>query len=345
MRRELGELGVRVLRLSTLPEQMLFDKDRLVVQAGKAVEVVFENNDLMPHNFVVTQRGALEEVGLLGESSATQPGALERNYVPRSNKILLSSRLIQPRDVQKLDFTAPGQPGVYPYVCTYPGHWRRMYGALYVVEDLEQYLLDPEAYLASHPQSVADPLLKYTGPRKEWKFDDLASTVEQLEHERGRSFSNGKQMFQVANCIACHKLNGVGNEIGPDLSKLDAKQMPLDILRSIVEPSAKIDDKYVSYLFDTKSGKVITGMILEETANQVKVIENPLAKTQPVLLEKADIIERQKSPASIMPKGLLDKLSREEVLDLIGYIMARGDQKDKVFQGSHDHGHEHGSSR
>ncbi|MDR3635276.1 MAG: GDSL-type esterase/lipase family protein [Isosphaeraceae bacterium] len=340
-RRALGELGVRVLRLGTLPEQMLFDKDRLVVQAGKPVEVIFENNDLMPHNFVVTQPGALEEVGLLGESSATQPGALERNYVPPSDKILLSSRLIQPRDVQKLDFTAPRQPGVYPYVCTYPGHWRRMYGALYVVEDLEQYLADPEAYLASRPLSIADPLLKFTGPRKEWKYDDLASSVEQTASEGGRSFANGKQMFQVSNCVACHKLNGAGNEIGPDLAKLDAKQTPLDILRSVVEPSAKIDEKYATYLFDTKAGKVVTGMVLEETANQVKVIENPLAKTQPVVLQKADIIERQKSPASIMPKGLLDKLSREEVLDLLAYITARGDQKNKVFHGASGHGHQH----
>ena len=340
-RRALGELGVRVLRLGTLPEQMLFDKDRLVVQAGKPVEVIFENNDLMPHNFVVTQPGALEEVGLLGESTATDPGAIDRGYVPRSPKILLSSRLIQPRDLQKLDFNAPGQPGVYPYVCTYPGHWRRMYGALYVVEDLEQYLADPESYLASHPVSISDPLLKFTGPRKEWKFDDLAPVVEKLASEGGRSFANGKQMFQVSNCVACHKLNGVGNEIGPDLAKLDAKQTPLDILRSVLEPSAKIDEKYASYLFDTKAGKVVTGMVLEETADHVKIIENPLAKTQPVVLQKADIIERQKSPASIMPKGLLDKLSREEVLDLLAYITARGDQKSPVFQGTSGHAHHH----
>ena len=74
---------------------MLFDKDRIVVQAGKPVEIVFENNDLMPHNFVVTQPGALEEVGMLAEETATQPGALERSYVPRSPKILFSTRLIQ----------------------------------------------------------------------------------------------------------------------------------------------------------------------------------------------------------------------------------------------------------
>src|SRR5262249_23605611 len=61
VRKELGELGVRILRLSTVTDQMLFDKERLVVKAGKPVEIRFENNDLMPHNFVITQPGALEE--------------------------------------------------------------------------------------------------------------------------------------------------------------------------------------------------------------------------------------------------------------------------------------------
>ncbi len=206
VRKELGELGVRVIRLGTVVDQMLFDKDRLVVKAGRPVEIIFENPDLMPHNFVVTQPGALEKIGLLAEATATQPGALERNYVPRSDKILLASKLLQPRESEKIAFTAPSKPGVYPYVCTYPGHWRRMYGALYVVEDLDEYLADPEGYLAKNSLPIEDELLKFNRPRKEWKFDDLASAVEPLEP--GRSFNNGKQMFQVATCVACHKLNG-----------------------------------------------------------------------------------------------------------------------------------------
>ena len=58
----------------------------------------------------------------------------------------------------------------------------------------------------------------------------------------------------------------------------------------------------------------------------VKVIENPLAKAEPMVLKKADIDERTKSPTSIMPKGLLDKLTREEILDLVAYIAAKGDR-------------------
>ena len=98
VRKELGELGVRVIRLSTLPDQMLYDKDRIVVQAGKPVEILFENDDLMPHNFVVLQPGSLEEIGTANEAAATDPGAMARGYVPQSPKVLLASRLLHPRD-------------------------------------------------------------------------------------------------------------------------------------------------------------------------------------------------------------------------------------------------------
>jgi putative heme-binding domain-containing protein len=340
VRRELGELGVRVLRIGTLPDQMLFDKERLAVQAGKPVEIVFENHDLMPHNFVVTQPGALEQIGQLAEATATQPGALERHYVPASDKILLASRLLQHNQMQKLSLTAPQKPGVYPFVCTYPGHWRRMYGALYVVADLEQYLADPEGYVTRNPLPAADELLKFTRPRKEWKLEDLASSVEQME--QGRSFSNGKQMFTVANCLACHRLGGVGNAIGPDLTKLEPKlQKPIEILHDILDPSFRINEKYVSYTFETKAGKLITGLILEETPEVVKVIENPLAKTEPVVLKRSEIESRQKSPTSIMPKGLLDRLTREEILDLVAYVAAGGDARHKLFKGEHQHGQGH----
>jgi putative heme-binding domain-containing protein len=335
VRMELGELGVRVLRLGTVPEQMLFDKERLAVKAGRPFEVWFENNDLMPHNFVVTKPGALEEVGLLGESSATEPGALERGYVPRSDKILAASRLLAPRDSQKLNLQAPGEPGVYPYVCTYPGHWRRMYGSLYVVEDLEAYLANPEAYLSSHPLPIKDELLKFNRPRKAWTFADLASSVEPLEP--GRSYANGKQIFQVANCVACHKINDLGTEVGPDLTKPDPKYTVADILREILEPSKKIDDKYATYLFETTEGQVLTGVVLNEGPLAITIVQDPLAKSKPITLRPTEIADRKKSPTSIMPQGLLDKFTREEILDLIAYVVAKGDPKHKLFQGGHDH--------
>jgi hypothetical protein len=81
---------------------------------------------------------------------------------------------------------------------------------------------------------------------------------------------------------------------------------------------------------------VITGMVIEETATQVKVLVDPLAKAAPTIIDKEDIDVREKSKTSIMPAGLLNRLNEEEILDLIAYIYAKGNQKHMLF---HDHHH------
>ncbi len=342
-RKELGELGVRIIRVGTLTDQMLYDKDRMTVQAGKPVEFVFENTDIMPHNFVIIQPGSLEEIGNQAEAQGTQPGALERHYVPASNKVLLASKLLQPQSGEKLAFAAPKEPGIYPYVCTYPGHWRRMHGALYVVADLEAYQADPEGYLAKNPLPIKDEYLKFNRPRKEWKLEELAPLADAMKD--GRSFATAKQIFTIGSCVSCHKMNGVGQELGPDLTKLDPMMYkPSELLKHMLDPSLKIDAKYKTYTFNLSAGKQVSGMILEETKKTVFVIENPLASAKPIVLSVFEIDTRKESLTSMMPKGLLDKMTKEEILDLIAYLMAKGDAKHPLFQGLHDHHsgkHEH----
>jgi putative heme-binding domain-containing protein len=335
VRKELRSLGVPVIRLTTVPDRMLYDKEIIAVQAGKRVEIVFENTDIMPHNLVITKPGSLEDVGLRAESTATEPGAIDRGYVPPSDKILLASRLLQPRDLQRLSFDAPKEPGVYPYVCTYPGHWRRMYGAMYVVEDVDAYAANPAQYVMSAGLEAKDPLLAHARPRTEWKFEDLSSSLAELHH--GRSFDSGKQIFQIANCVACHKLNGAGYEIGPDLAKLDAKATAEHILRSLVEPSAEIKDEFATQALELESGQVVTGLVIKETAEELTLVENPLAKSESITIKKSEIAERQKSKTSIMPLGMIDRLSREEVLDLLAYLVARGNEKAEVYKDGHKH--------
>lgn len=106
----------------------------------------------------------------------------------------------------------------------------------------------------------------------------------------------------------------------------------------------KINEKYSTYLFDMESGQVVTGLIVGETPELVKVVENPLASTEPKLLRKAEISGRKQSPVSLMPRGLLDRLTREEILDLVAYIAAGGDASNPLFQADHTaaHGHGHG---
>ncbi|MFM8706690.1 MAG: HEAT repeat domain-containing protein [Planctomycetia bacterium] len=328
-RATLAELGVRVVKIGTVYERMAYDKETIAVQAGRPVVFVLENADVMPHNFVVTKPGRMQAIGELAEASAQNPAFAKQNFVPQSPDVLAASTLMQPQGSQRITFTVPTEPGVYPYVCTYPGHWRRMFGAMYVVSDLEGYLADPSAHLAAHPLVIKDELLKDRRPRTEWALADLEGNLVGLE--KGRSFVHGRELFRTASCISCHKMGDSGNAFGPELAKLDAKMTPLEIARHILEPSLKIDEKYCSTTVLTDDGRSITGLVIEETPTELAIVENPVAKADPVRIKKGVIDERTTSPVSIMPKGLLDKLTRDEVLDLVAYVAARGQESSCLF--------------
>jgi putative heme-binding domain-containing protein len=105
----------------------------------------------------------------------------------------------------------------------------------------------------------------------------------------------------------------------------------VEITRHILEPSLKIDDKYRSTTIITDEGRALTGLVVEETPSELAIVENPVAKAEPLRIPKAAIDERTTSPVSLMPKGLLDKLSRDEILDLVAYVAARGDDSNCLF--------------
>src|SRR4029453_18787082 len=135
--KELRGLGSSVFLLRTIPEQMLYDKPLIVVEPGKHVEINLQNKDAMQHNLVIVKPGATEEIGLAAEKMLPQPDAFLRLYVPDSPKVLFATKMLDGGQSAKLAFTAPTEPGEYPYLCTYPAHWRRMVGTLAVVTDVE----------------------------------------------------------------------------------------------------------------------------------------------------------------------------------------------------------------
>jgi putative heme-binding domain-containing protein len=134
-------------------------------------------------------------------------------------------------------------------------------------------------------------------------------------------------------------LENVGNNYGPDLTQLDKTWGGKEVLKELLAPSERINEKFQSYVFTTATGKIITGLILEEKDDHVKIIENPLSKAEPIILKKIDIESKDKSATSLMPKGLLDKLSKDEILDLIAYVLSKGNAESELF---HKAGHQHG---
>ena len=120
------------LHVRAVPNLMQFAPKELRIKRGAMVRIIFENPDLMQHNLVLVAIGADEEVGALADRMATQPDALAKHYLPDTKKILHATPLVNPNGRAELNFTAPSEPGRYPYLCTFPGHWRVMRGVLLV---------------------------------------------------------------------------------------------------------------------------------------------------------------------------------------------------------------------
>jgi azurin len=157
--RELRSLGVRVVRLRTVPEQMLFDQKWFVVEAGRAIQIAIENPDAMPHNLVIARPGALQEVGKAGGVMPPPADPGVKPYVPDTPLVLFATKLIGGGESARLNFTAPQQPGEYVYLCTFPGHWVRMYGVMLVVQDLDAW--------SANPVPPADPVTKERYERRQ----------------------------------------------------------------------------------------------------------------------------------------------------------------------------------
>ena len=132
LRTELRQYGAPVHIIRTVPARMKYDREEIRVTAGESIRLIFENNDTMPHNLVLVTIGSREEVGRAADEMATQPRAWEKGYVPESKKVLQATRLLKPGESELLTFNVPGKPGKYEFVCTFPGHWRTMYGVFNV---------------------------------------------------------------------------------------------------------------------------------------------------------------------------------------------------------------------
>ena len=128
MRAQLDALLVRVIRIEAVAAQMKFDVSRFTVTAGETVVIELVNKDEMPHNLVVGKEGALETVGLAADKMVALPDAFAKSFVPATPEVLFSIRLLNPGETVQARFTAPTQPGNYPFICTFPAHWRTMNG-------------------------------------------------------------------------------------------------------------------------------------------------------------------------------------------------------------------------
>lgn len=312
-RDRLREITVRVVRVHTIEEEMRYDIPYFAVEAGRPVQVVLKNDDLMPHNLVITKPGALQEVAQLGMEVGPNNGAGGKQYVPDSDKVLFATNMVPSERQEALTFTAPATPGEYPFVCTFPRHWMRMYGVMVVVEDLGAWQKNPVA--------PKDPVGSTRTFVQSWKLKDLKGELDQ--GLRGRTNSIGERIFKEATCLSCHKVKGQGGAVGPELTDVFKrwKGDPVAVLREILEPSHRIDPKYAVRVVVTEDGETVSGIVQSEDKETVSILPNPEAK-EPVVIDKEEIDEMLVTATSMMPKALMDRFSKDEIFELLAYLQS-----------------------
>lgn len=129
---KLHQRSDNVVRLTTVPFQLSFTPKEIRLKPGQKVKILFDNPDVQIHNAVLCKPGTADKVGLLADQLTSNPKAAQVHYVPASKDVLWSTPLVEAKQKVEVELTAPAQPGRYPILCTYPGHWRVMKAELIV---------------------------------------------------------------------------------------------------------------------------------------------------------------------------------------------------------------------
>jgi len=134
----------------------------------------------------------------------------------------------------------------------------------------------------------------------------------------------GERLFfhpRGPRCFACHRVDGRGAAIGPDLSMICKALSREKLIESILTPSKEIAPQFTSWVIATKDGKTRTGMIVEEKFDSTIVIADAEGKLETI--NRLDIEDRQAAKTSIMPDNLHTLMSRQEFCDLLAYLSDR----------------------
>jgi putative heme-binding domain-containing protein len=143
----------------------------------------------------------------------------------------------------------------------------------------------------------------------------------------GRSIERGKLFFEQATCSRCHSIDGKGAKYGLDLAELTKRFQGAKLLNQIVKPSAEIHKEYQTQMILVDDGRLLTGLVVKETDEQLRLVPNLLKPDKIETIDKSSIEERKTADVSTMPTGLLDTYTVEEIFDLLAFIQSVGPAK------------------
>jgi putative heme-binding domain-containing protein len=179
------------------------------------------------------------------------------------------------------------------------------------LEQVRRVLLHKDAGLASRVGKVWGQVRASTSREKKGRIQ----AVSQVLAKGPGDLVRGKALL-TKHCLSCHQLFGEGEKVGPDLTAADRKNIEV-LLPNVIDPSAVIREGYQQYVVTTADGRVYAGLLAENTAEKVTILD---AKGVRIPLLKREVESVTRADTSLMPEGILDTLSEQELRDLFAFL-------------------------
>ncbi|MDB6129641.1 MAG: heme-binding protein [Verrucomicrobiales bacterium] len=164
----------------------------------------------------------------------------------------------------------------------------------------------------------------------EWTLDELSAASQ--GNMKKRSFDNGKRMFGAVGCFACHRFANEGGMTGPDLTGAGGRYSVKDFLDQVINPSKEINEQFVPVVLTKTNGDTVTGVIVNLNNDTVMINTDPASPNEQTTVDRKQVKSIERSKVSPMPEGLLNILTREEILDLAAFVLSGGDAKNSMFK-------------
>jgi len=165
---------------------------------------------------------------------------------------------------------------------------------------------------------------------KEWKLAELSQVA--TTGLKNRDFDRGRKMFAAGGCFACHRFANEGGMTGPDLTGAGGRYSPHDLLDQIINPSKEINEQFVPVIVKMKNGDIVTGVVVNMNGDRVTVNTDMFNPNQQIHVNRPQVENIEPSKVSPMPPGLLNLMQKDEVMDLLAYILSGGDRNHPAFK-------------
>jgi putative heme-binding domain-containing protein len=184
-------------------------------------------------------------------------------------------------------------------------------------DQIRRVVFHQDSQLTARAEKLWGQVRPATSVEKRGRISAIAGLLA-----KGKGDADRGKPLVTKHCLNCHQLFGEGERISPDLTAVDRKNLDV-LLQNIVDPSAIIREGYQQYVVATTDGRVLSGLLVENSGGKVTVLDAKGVRTP---LRESDVETTRRADSSLMPEGLLDVLNDQELRDFFAYLRSEPGQ-------------------